>query len=68
MTYKNQDNTMYGTKIYNYQTKEIGLLIYTWTNEFADGDVPFATCVDSKGKRYNTPMDNITPYDDSTQE
>jgi hypothetical protein len=64
MLLKNQDSTMYGTKIYNYETKEIGLLIYTWTNEFADGDVPFATCVDSKGKRYNTAMDNITPFED----
>ena len=64
MTYKNQDNTMYGTKIYNYQTKEIGLLIYTWTNEFADGDVPFATCVDSKGKLYNIAMDDIKPIED----
>jgi hypothetical protein len=64
MTYKNQDNTMYGTKIYNYQTKEVGLLIFTWTNEFADGDVSFATCVDQKGKKYDTEMDNIIPYED----
>ncbi len=61
---KNKDNTLFGTKIINNKTKEIGLVIYTWTNVFADGEVPFATCVDSNGKRYNTPMDNITPVED----
>lgn len=61
---KNKDNTLFGTKIINNETKEIGLVIYTWTNVFADGEVPFATCVDSNGKRYNTPMDNITPVED----
>ena len=61
---KNKDNTLFGTKIINNKTKEIGLVIYTWTNVFADGEVPFATCVDSNGKRYNTPMDNITPIED----
>lgn len=57
---KNKDNTLFGTKILNNKTNEIGLIIYTWTNVYADGEVPFATCVDSNGKRYNTPMDNIT--------
>ena len=61
---KNKDNTLFGTKILNNNTNEIGLIIYTWTNVYADGEVPFATCVDSNGKRYNTPMDNITPIED----
>ena len=61
---KNKDNTLFGTKILNNKTNEIGLIIYTWTNVYADGEVPFATCVDSNGKRYNTPMDNITPIED----
>ena len=61
---KNKDNTLFGTKILNSTTNEIGLIIYTWTNVYADGEVPFATCVDSNGKRYNTPMDNITPIED----
>ena len=30
---------LFGTKIYNHTTKEIGLLIYTWGNEFSDGNV-----------------------------
>ena len=61
---KNKDNTLFGTKILNNKTNEIGLIIYTWTNVYADGEVAFATCVDSNGKRYNTPMDNITPIED----
>ena len=54
----------YGTKIKNYETNEIGLLICNWINKFADGDVMYATCVDSKGKRYNTPMDNIVALEE----
>jgi len=50
----------YGTKIKNNLTDEIGLLICTWINKFADVDIQFATCVNSKGNKYNTPMDNIT--------
>ena len=61
---KDQDNTLFGTKIFNQETKEIGLLIYTWTNSYADKDVPFATCVDSRGKKYNVEMDNISPIEE----
>ena len=32
----------YGTKILNLKTQEIGLLICTWKNKFADGEVDFA--------------------------
>lgn len=28
---------LFGTKIYNYTTKEIGLIICTWVNEYYDG-------------------------------
>ena len=59
-----KDFTMYGTKIYDYDKKSIGLLINTWTNKFADGDVQFATCVDKNGYKYYTAMSNITPYED----
>ncbi len=62
--YKNQDRTMFGTKIFNQETKEYGLLIYTWINTFADGDIPFATCVDENGKKYNVKMDLITPIEE----
>ena len=60
----NKDRTLFGTKIYNHNTKEIGIILYTWTNVFADGDVPFATCVDTNGKRYNIRMDAIQPLED----
>ena len=43
---------LYGTKILNLRTQEIGLLICIWKNKFADGDIDFATCVDKQGK-YN---------------
>ena len=58
-----KDYTMYGTKIYNHKKQEIGLLISTWVNVYADCKVDFATCVDPQGKKYNTEMDNITPVE-----
>lgn len=54
----------YGTKILNLNTNEVGLLIKTWVNKFADGDVDFATCADKNGKRYNIELDNIKPLED----
>ncbi len=54
----------YGTKILNLKTNEIGLLIKTWVNKFADSDVDFATCVDKNGKRYNIELDSIKPLED----
>lgn len=54
-----KDYQLYGTKILNLKTKEIGLLICIWKNTFADGEVDFATCVDMQGKRYNIELDNI---------
>jgi len=61
---KNKNRLLFGTKIKNLKTNEIGLLIYTWDNQFSDGDVPFATCVDKNGKRYNIEMDNISPIEE----
>lgn len=58
-----KDLTLFGTKILNNKTNEIGLLIYTWDNIYADGKVPFATCVDKNGKKYNIEMDDISPID-----
>ena len=64
MTLKNQSRLGFGTKILNHKTNEIGLLIYTWDNTFADRVVSFATCVDKNGKKYNIEMDNISPLED----
>lgn len=58
-----KDYLLFGQKIKNLKTNEIGLLIYTWENVFADGKVPFATCVDKNGKQYNIEMDNIEPLE-----
>ena len=54
-----KDYQLYGTKILNLKTQEIGLLIYIWKNKFADGEIDFATCVDNQGKKYNIELDNI---------
>ena len=55
---------MTGTKILNYETQKQGILLYTWTNVYADARVPFATCVDEDGKKYNIDMDSITPIEE----
>ena len=55
---------LFGTKILNRQTNEIGLLIKTWKNEFADGSIWFAICVDTKGKRYHIELDEIVPMEE----
>ncbi|MCD7779452.1 MAG: hypothetical protein LUH05_02125 [Candidatus Gastranaerophilales bacterium] len=57
-------NLIYGTKIINQKTNEIGLLIKTWINKYSDKDIWFATCVDKNGKRYNIELDNIQPIED----
>ena len=59
-----KDYMLYGTKILNLKTQEIGLLIYVWKNKFADTEVDFATCVDKLGKRYNIELDNIRGFED----
>ena len=57
---KDLDRTLFGTKVLNWKTQKIGIVIYTWTNVYADGEIPFATCVDENGKKYNIAMDSIT--------
>ena len=59
-----KDYQLYGTKILNIKTKEIGLLICIWKNKFADRDVDYTTCVNKQGKRYNIELDNIEVLDD----
>ena len=59
-----KDYQLYGTKILNLKTKEIGLLICIWKNKFADGEIDYATSVDKQGKRYNIELDNIEVLDD----
>ena len=59
-----KDYQLYGTRILNLKTKEIGLLICSWKNKFADAEVDYATCVNKQGKRYNIELDNIEVLDD----
>lgn len=59
-----KDYKLYGTKILNLKTQEIGLLICLWENKFADKTVDFATSVDKTGKRYNIELDNIRGFED----
>ncbi len=61
---QNKDYTLFGTKILNLKTQEIGLLICIWKNKFADGYVDFATCADKQGKKYNIESDNIRGFED----
>ena len=59
-----KDYKLYGTKILNLKTQEIGLLICIWENRFADREIDYATCVDKTGKRYNIGLDNIRRFED----
>lgn len=59
-----KDRMLFGTKIYNYNTKELGLVLYTWKNKFADAELDFATCVNEYGRRYNVKLDEIRPLED----
>ena len=57
---KDFDRTLFGTKIVNFNTQKLGLILYTWTNVYADAHIPFATCVDENGKKYKIEMNSIT--------
>lgn len=57
----------FGTKILNRKTNEIGLLIKTWLNEFADENIWYATCVDKNGKRYHIELDEIVPIKENDE-
>ena len=59
-----KDYMLYGTKVLNLKTQEIGLLISIWKNKFADAEIDFATCVDRQGKKYNIELDNIRGFED----
>ena len=58
-----KDYKLYGTKVLNLKTQEIGWLICVWKNRIADKTVDFATCVNKQGKRYNIELDTIAPLE-----
>ena len=57
---KDFDRSLFGTNFLNLENKKLGIVLYTWTNVYADGNIPFSTCVDENGKKYNIEMDSIT--------
>ena len=59
-----KDYALYGTKVLNLKTQEIGLLICIWKNKFADAEIDYVTCIDKQGKRYNIVLDNIRGFED----
>lgn len=59
-----KDYMLYGTKILNLKTEEIGLLICLWENKHAKKTVDFVTCVDKTNKQYNIELDNIRGFKD----
>ena len=59
-----KDYKLYGTKILNLKTQEIGLLICLWENKYTDKTVDFTTCVDKNGNKYNIELDFITPIEE----
>ena len=58
-----KDYKLYGTKVLNLKTQEIGLLICVWKNRIADKTVDFATCVNKQGKRCNIELEEVTPLE-----
>ena len=58
-----KDYKLYGTKVLNLKTQEIGLLICVWKNCFICKTVDFATCVNKQGKRYNIELEEVTPLE-----
>ena len=61
---KDFDRTLFGTKIVNFNTQKLGVMLYTWTNVYADAHSPFATYVDENCKKYNVSMDDIRAIED----
>lgn len=73
MTLKNEDRYLFGTKVYDYNKKSISLIIKNWDNTFWENggktvDIKYATCVDTDGNRYNTKFENLSPYEEFTDE
>jgi len=62
-------DTAYGTKVYDYKKKEIGILIRTYNLGYVDApDATGAKVVDTKGRLYSTNLDNLTPISEISDE
>jgi len=59
----------YGTKVYDSNKKQIGLLIKTYNLKYADNpNLMGAKVVNIKGKAYPTRLDNLVPVEDLEDE
>lgn len=68
-----KDRTLFGTKVFNHNTRELGLVLYTLNNKFSKNGggyeyIPYATCVDKNGRNYNIKLDSIEPTEDMDDE
>jgi len=55
----------YGTKVYNYKKKSIGILIKTYNLGYVDApDATGAKVIDTNGRSYPTNLDNLRPIED----
>ena len=59
-----KDYTLFGQKATNCQTDEIGIVLYTWKNVFADAIIDMACWVNRKGKVFQMYLDNLTPVEE----
>lgn len=59
-----KDHTLFGQKAINCQTDEIGLVLYTWENVYADATIDMAAWVNQKGKVFQLYLDNLKPIED----
>ena len=58
-------NIAFGTKIYDYKRKNIGILINTYNLGYVDApDATGAKVIDSKSKTYATNLDNLKNIED----
>lgn len=59
----------YGTKVYDTNKKQIGILIKTYPLKYVDApDLMGAKVVDTKGKVYPARLDNLLPVDTLEEE
>ena len=59
----------YGTKVYDTNKKQIGILINTYPLKYVDNpNLIGAKVVDTKGKVYPTKLDNLIPIEDLDNE
>jgi hypothetical protein len=59
----------YGTKVYDTNKKQIGILIKTYPLNYADTpDLMGAKVVDTNGKVYPAQLDNLLPIDELEEE